>query len=75
LSILALNPVEAVRRVVDEDGTEVPSGNPGELEAKYVKGRVATDRYARRIWFVDSLPAGPNGKLLRGEAIPPFEEA
>jgi long-chain acyl-CoA synthetase len=43
---------------------------------QYVKGRVAAYKYPRRIWFVDSLPTGPTGKLLRREVVaPPFEEA
>jgi long-chain acyl-CoA synthetase len=41
-----------------------------------VKGRVAGYKYPRRIWFVDCLPNGPTGKLLRREVVrPPFEEA
>ena len=48
---------------------------PDELR-QYVKGRVAAYKYPRRIWFVDSLPTGPTGKLLRREVVPPpFEEA
>jgi len=38
-------------------------------------GRVAAYKYPRRIWFVDSLPTGPTGKLLRRNVIPPTEEA
>jgi long-chain acyl-CoA synthetase len=48
---------------------------PDELR-QFVKGRVAAYKYPRRLWFVDSLPTGPTGKLLRREVIPPpFEEA
>jgi long-chain acyl-CoA synthetase len=42
---------------------------------QFVKARVAAYKYPRRIWFVDSLPTGPTGKLLRREVIPPSEEA
>ncbi len=42
---------------------------------QFVKGRVAAYKYPRRIWFVDSLPIGPTGKLLRREVKPPPEEA
>jgi long-chain acyl-CoA synthetase len=42
---------------------------------RFVKGRVAAYKYPRRIWFLDSLPTGPTGKLLRREVKPPTEEA
>jgi long-chain acyl-CoA synthetase len=42
---------------------------------QFVKARVAAYKYPRRIWFVDSLPTGPTGKLLRREVVPPTEEA
>jgi len=42
---------------------------------QFVKARVAAYKYPRRIWFVDSLPTGPTGKLLRREVTPPTEEA
>jgi long-chain acyl-CoA synthetase len=38
-------------------------------------GELAAYKYPRRIWFVDSLPTGPTGKLLRREVKPPTEEA
>jgi long-chain acyl-CoA synthetase len=41
---------------------------------QFIKGRVAAYKYPRRIWFVDHLPTGPTGKLLRREVIPPPTE-
>jgi len=41
---------------------------------QFVKARVAAYKYPRRIWFVDDLPTGPTGKLLRREVIPPPTE-
>lgn len=41
---------------------------------RFVKGRVAAYKYPRRIWFVDSLPTGPTGKLLRREVVQPPDE-
>src|SRR5882757_282117 len=41
---------------------------------QFVKARVAAYKYPRRIWFVESLPTGPTGKLLRREVIPPPTE-
>jgi long-chain acyl-CoA synthetase len=41
---------------------------------QFVRGRVAAYKYPRRIWFVDSLPTGPTGKLLRREVVPPPTE-
>jgi AMP-binding enzyme C-terminal domain len=51
------------------------TAKPDELR-QYIKERVAAYKYPRRIWFADSLPTGPTGKLLRREVVPPpFEEA
>jgi len=33
----------------------------------YVKNEVANYKYPRRIWFVDELPTGPTGKILKRE--------
>jgi long-chain acyl-CoA synthetase len=41
---------------------------------QFVKGRVAAYKYPRRIWFVEDLPTGPTGKLLRRQVIPPSTE-
>jgi long-chain acyl-CoA synthetase len=37
----------------------------------YVKQQVAAYKYPRRIWFVDDLPKGPTGKILKREITPP----
>ncbi|TSD96578.1 long-chain fatty acid--CoA ligase [Skermania sp. ID1734] len=37
----------------------------------YVKDRVAAYKYPRRIWFVDELPKGPTGKILKREIAVP----
>jgi len=36
----------------------------GELSA-FVKARVAAYKYPRHVWFVDELPKGPTGKILK----------
>jgi long-chain acyl-CoA synthetase len=33
----------------------------------FVKQRVAAYKYPRRVWFVDDLPKGPTGKILKRE--------
>ena len=33
----------------------------------FVKGQVAAYKYPRRVWFVDELPKGPTGKILKRE--------
>ncbi len=43
---------------------------PGELRG-YVKERVASYKYPRRVWLVDALPKGPTGKILKREVHPP----
>jgi long-chain acyl-CoA synthetase len=38
---------------------------------EFVKDQVAAYKYPRRIWFVDDLPKGPTGKILKREIDPP----
>lgn len=42
----------------------------GELKT-FVRDRLAAYKYPREIWFVDSVPKGPTGKILRREVQPP----
>jgi long-chain acyl-CoA synthetase len=53
-----------------------PGGSvtPDELRA-FVKSQVAAYKYPRRVWFVDALPKGPTGKILKREITVPEEEA
>jgi long-chain acyl-CoA synthetase len=37
----------------------------------FVKEQVAAYKYPRKIWFVDELPKGPTGKILKREVEPP----
>jgi long-chain acyl-CoA synthetase len=39
----------------------------------FVKERVAAYKYPRRVWFVDDLPKGPTGKILKREIEVPSE--
>ena len=50
-----------------KDGESIDSD---ELKA-YVKESVASYKYPRKIWFVDELPKGPTGKILKREISPP----
>ena len=43
---------------------------PAELRT-YVRELVAAYKYPREIWFVDELPKGPTGKILKREIRPP----
>ena len=45
-----------------------------ELRA-FVKAQVAPYKYPRRVWFVEALPKGPTGKILKREITVPDEEA
>jgi long-chain acyl-CoA synthetase len=53
--------------VVLHDGEELP---PEEVSA-YVKDRIAVYKYPRLVWFLDDLPKGPTGKILKREIEPP----
>ncbi len=46
------------------------SADADELIA-FVKDQVAGYKYPRRIWFVDELPKGPTGKILKREIVAP----
>jgi len=41
-----------------------------ELRA-FIRERVAAYKYPRHIWFVDALPMGPTGKILKREIVVP----
>jgi long-chain acyl-CoA synthetase len=45
---------------------------PDELR-DYVKRQVAAYQYPRKVWFADTLPKGPTGKILKREIVPPAE--
>ncbi len=49
--------------VVLHDGEEL---SPDEVSA-YVKERIAAYKYPRLVWFLDDLPKGPTGKILKRE--------
>jgi long-chain acyl-CoA synthetase len=53
--------------VVLHEGEELA---PEEISA-YVKERIAAYKYPRVVWFVDELPKGPTGKILKREIEPP----
>jgi long-chain acyl-CoA synthetase len=51
-----------------------PDADASEAELRdFVKGRVAAYKYPRQIWFVDELPKGPTGKILKREIKSPVE--
>jgi len=53
--------------VVLHDGEELSA----EEASAYVKDRIAAYKYPRLVWFVDDLPKGPTGKILKREIEPP----
>jgi long-chain acyl-CoA synthetase len=48
--------------------------DPDALKA-YVKEQLAAYKYPRRVWFVDELPKGPTGKILKREIEVPEKAA
>jgi long-chain acyl-CoA synthetase len=38
---------------------------------EFVSRQLAAYKYPRRIWFVDDLPKGPTGKILKREIVVP----
>jgi long-chain acyl-CoA synthetase len=54
----------------------VPGAGVSEHELReYVKELVAAYKYPRHVWFVDALPKGPTGKILKREVRAPTAEA
>jgi long-chain acyl-CoA synthetase len=56
--------------VVLHEGEELV---PEEVSA-YVKERIAAYKYPRLVWFLDDLPKGPTGKILKREIEVPAAE-
>ncbi|HWW68141.1 MAG TPA: long-chain fatty acid--CoA ligase [Solirubrobacterales bacterium] len=57
--------------VVLHDGEELA---PEEISA-YVKERIAAYKYPRVVWFLEELPKGPTGKILKREIEVPASES
>ncbi len=61
----------------EEVGAAVVLKSGEELDAdevkKYVKEQVAAYKYPRAVWFLDELPKGPTGKILKREIEVPSE--
>jgi long-chain acyl-CoA synthetase len=59
----------------EEVGAAVTLRDGAEASAEqlrdFVKEQVAAYKYPRRVWFVDELPKGPTGKILKREIKPP----
>ena len=53
--------------VVLHEGEELP---PEEV-SEYVKERIAAYKYPRLVWFMDDLPKGPTGKILKRQIEAP----
>src|SRR4028119_1785722 len=59
----------------EEVGAAVALKDGQDVEADelpdFVKEQLAAYKYPRKIWFVDELPKGPTGKILKREISPP----
>ncbi len=62
---------EVAAAVSLKDGEDI---SEEDLQA-YVKEEVAAYKYPRRVWFVDELPKGPTGKILKREIDVPDQVA
>jgi long-chain acyl-CoA synthetase len=52
-----------------------PGSTATEAEIRdHVKSNVAAYKYPRRVWFVDELPKGATGKILKREIVPPSSD-
>ncbi|MGN6816772.1 MAG: long-chain-fatty-acid--CoA ligase [Solirubrobacterales bacterium] len=53
--------------IVLHEGEELTA----EEVSQYVKERIAAYKYPRIVWFLDDLPKGPTGKILKREIVSP----
>ncbi|OBH60271.1 long-chain fatty acid--CoA ligase [Mycobacterium sp. E2479] len=62
----------------EEVGAAVALTSGAEADAAairdFVKDRLAGYKYPRRVWFVDELPKGPTGKILKRDIAIPAEK-
>jgi len=61
---------EVAAAVALKDGESVSA----EELRDFVKHQVAAYKYPRRVWFVDELPKGPTGKILKREIEDPSQD-
>ena len=53
-----------------------PGSTATEAEIRdHVKANIAAYKYPRHVWFVDELPKGATGKILKREIVPPSPRA
>jgi len=53
-----------------------PGSTATEAEIRdHVKANIAAYKYPRHVWFVDELPKGATGKILKREIVPPSPDA
>ena len=79
----AVREAAVVAMAHDELGEEVGAAVALKAGAKateeelrdFVKEQVAAYKYPRRVWFVDELPKGPTGKILKRAITVPAEAA
>lgn len=57
--------------VVVRDGHELTP----EQVSEHVKSQLAAYKYPRVVWFIDELPKGPTGKILKREIVRPTQAA
>ncbi len=60
---------EVAAAVVARPGHELSA----EQVSEHVRAQLAAYKYPRLVWFVDELPKGPTGKILKRELVPPEE--
>jgi long-chain acyl-CoA synthetase len=60
---------EVAAAVRQKPGAEVSADELRE----YAKAHVAAYKYPRQVWFVDELPKGPTGKILKREILAPVD--
>ena len=61
------------RRSARRSRSRRASRSPTQELRDWVKEQVASYKYPREIWFVDELPKGPTGKILKREIQAPAE--
>ena len=69
-------PHEALGEEVGAAVVLKPGATATEAEIRdHVKANVAAYKYPRQVWFVDELPKGPTGKIVKREIVPPAQRS
>ena len=70
-AVVGVRTTISARRSAPRSRSRTTRVHRGRASANTFKEQVAAYKYPRTVWFVDELPKGPTGKILKREIEPP----